>query len=355
MKRVRILLLAVVILASTGSAAASWYDDYEAGTVAARKGQWSVVIKKMNDAIAGNPNEADKARTYSTIFINYHPYYYRGVAYLNTGKFQQAITDFEKTTGPGDVDLGSLETVMQRAKMKLEAANATPAPEPQPQAAPPPAPVPAPVRQPVPQPVPQPPPATVPAAPSIDNALRQHVTAQINAATSSLAKARGRNATGAPQYQQAVQALADASSRLSTARNNDDLRAAMGLASNATVFADAAAAPAHVASKPAIATELVLSDARRDLRRALTNYFNGDFKQASGEFESLTKTMPRNGYLWAFLGASKYSQYAFEADDTYKEAAVAAFRKAKAQKAWTGGLPDRYFSRRIRRFYDTLQ
>src|ERR1700737_3936322 len=115
MKRTRISSIAVVIFLAAGAALASWYDDYEAGTSAAQKGQWAVAIQKMNAAIAGNPKEGDKTRTYGAIFINYHPYYYRGVAYLNTGKFEQAIADFEKTSGPGDTDLGPLESLMPRA------------------------------------------------------------------------------------------------------------------------------------------------------------------------------------------------------------------------------------------------
>ena len=78
----------------------------------------------MTAAINGNPKENDKARTYGAIFINYHPYYYRGVAYLNTGKYEQAISDFEKASGPGEENLGSIETLMSRAKGKLAQASA---------------------------------------------------------------------------------------------------------------------------------------------------------------------------------------------------------------------------------------
>ncbi|HKO59040.1 MAG TPA: hypothetical protein VJ276_24450, partial [Thermoanaerobaculia bacterium] len=137
-------------LLGAGSALASWYDDYDAGLGAARKGNWAAVVQKMTAAIRGNGNEGDKTRTYGAIFISYHPYYYRGIANLNLGNYEAAVSDLEKAGGRGELDLGSIETQMQRAKAKIEAANSTPEPQP-------PAPVPAPQPR-VPVPVPQPPP-----------------------------------------------------------------------------------------------------------------------------------------------------------------------------------------------------
>jgi len=353
-RKVSITVLLVLALAA-GTALASWYDDYDAGITAANKGQWGVVIQKMSAAISGHPKEGDKERTYGAIFITYHPYYYRGVAYLNTGKFEQAIADFEKTSGPGDTNLGELTTLMQRAKTKLEAASAPPpepVPQPQPQVAQRPAPVPA-----TPAPVP------VPSGPTIDPALRQRVQAAIAAANSSLGNARGRKAGGAPQYAQAMQALADANAKSNTAKTNDDLNAALASAQNASLYADSATAPgaAPVATasivppRPVAAADLALSDYRNQLRTALANYFAGEFDSASRGFESLSKSMPANGWVWAFLGASRYSQYAFEADDAYKTQAVEAFRRAKTSAHFKkGGLPEKYFSKRIRKFFDTL-
>src|SRR5438128_11810222 len=143
----RLLTAAVVVLFAT-AAFASWYDDYDKGIDAVRAGDWGAVISRMTAAINAHPKENDRERTYGAIFINYHPYYYRGVAYLSTGKYQQAIDDFEKTSGPGEVDQGTVETLMSRAKGKL-------------------APTPAPVPQP---PVPVPP-TPQPAGPTVDQAL----------------------------------------------------------------------------------------------------------------------------------------------------------------------------------------
>ncbi|HEX7190281.1 MAG TPA: tetratricopeptide repeat protein, partial [Thermoanaerobaculia bacterium] len=98
---VRKLSIALVLTFVATGAFASWYDDYDAGIAAANKGQWGVVIQKMSAAIAGHPKEGNNERTYGNIFIPYHPYYYRGVAYLNSGKYELAVADFEKTSGPG--------------------------------------------------------------------------------------------------------------------------------------------------------------------------------------------------------------------------------------------------------------
>src|SRR5205823_245989 len=100
---------------------------------------------------------------------------------------------------------------------------------------------------PVPQPraVPPPPPVPAPApvTPAIDPALRQRVAAAIGQARQRLAAAQQRKATTAPQYNQAVQSVADATLRANTAKTNDDLNAALGMAEVAQTYADAAQPP----------------------------------------------------------------------------------------------------------------
>jgi tetratricopeptide (TPR) repeat protein len=348
MKSARSVTIGLAILLAATAALASWYDDYDDGLKAARNGQWSAVIQKMTAAINGNAKENDKARTYGAIFINYHPYYYRGVAYLNTGKYEQAISDFERTSGAGPEDLGSIETLMSRAKGKLAQASTPPPPEPQP---------PAPQPRVVPISVPVP---VQPAAPSIDPALRQRANAEINQAKTRLAAAMQRKAGNTPQYAQATQALTDALTKNSSARSNDDLNAAIGSAQNAATIADLAPAPGAPAPQPTViptrpsaASAVVLADSTRRVRDALESYFRGEFDDATKQFRTLTGEMPKNAYIWAFLGASQYSQYAFEADDNFKDQAMESFRKAKTLRKWNGGLPSKYFSRRIRKVFDS--
>ena len=349
MRATRSCTIGLALLLAASAALASWYDDYDAGLAAVRNGQWSVVIQKMTAAINGNSKENDKARTYGAIFINYHPYYYRGVAYLNTGKYEQAISDLERTSGAGPEDLGSLDTLMSKAKSKLAQAS-VPQPEPQPQ---PVAPTPRVVPAPVPMPV-------QPSAPTIDPALRQQAALAINQAKARITAAQQRKAGNTPQYAQATQALTDALTRSGNPRSNDDLNAAIASANNAATIADLAPAPGApippptaIPTRPTQASALVLADPSKRVRDALESYFSGDFDVASTKFRALTTELPKNGWIWAFLGASQYSQYAFEADDSYKNDAMASFHKAKTLHKWNGGLPTKYFSKRIRKVFDS--
>jgi len=348
MRATRTVTIGLAVLLAATAALASWYDDYDDGLKAARNGQWPAVIQKMTAAIKGNGKENDKARTYGAIFINYHPYYYRGIAYLNTGKYEQAISDFEQASGPGEENLGSIETLMSRAKGKLAQASTPPAPEPQP-----PAPQPQPRIVPAPVPVP-----VQPAAPSIDPALRQRAMAEINQAKTHITAAQQRKAGNTPQYAQATQALTDALTKSANARSNDDLNAAIASAQNAATIADLAPAPgapppAPVPTRPTQASAVVLADASKRVRDALESYFRGEFEDATKQFRTLSHDMPTNGYIWAFLGASQYSQYAFEAEEAYKVQAMESFRRAKNLRKWNGGLPPKYFSKRIRKVFDS--
>lgn len=357
MTRTRTFSIALLTFAlAIGVANASWYDDYDAGLAAARAGNWNVVVQKMTAAIKGNGNENNKARTYGAIFINYHPYYYRGVAYLNLGRYEQAIADLEKTSGPGPENLGSIETLMERAKKQLQASSA---PDPEPVR-----PDPTPVR---PNPVVIPPvqtPVQTPAVPSIDPALRQRASVALNGAKQKLSAAQQRKATTSPQYASAMTMFTDATTRNAAAKSNDDLQAIISMAENAGDLADLATAPAVATTTPTVtptapvipkstaATDAVLDDYKRQLRRALENYFAGEFEVASREFESLSRKLPDNGWIWAFLGASQYSQYAFEADESYRSRALQSFKRAKQLKTFrSGSLPEKYFSRRIRKAF----
>ena len=335
------LAILIAFAVTTGVANASWYDDYEAGLAAVRKGDWKTAADRMTKAIAGNPNENNKARTYGAIFINYHPYYYRGAANLNLGRYEQAVADLEKTTGPGPENLGSIDMLMQMAKMRLAQSN-EPEPVPQPQ-------ITAPV--PTPQPVV---PAPQPVVPAIDAALRGRAQSAIQQARSRLEAAQDRDATATQQYQNALSQFTTANTRLATAKSNDDLNAVIAMADNAALIADSAVVPTPPGTtRPNVAADTVMAESSRRVRRALESYFRGDFDEAAQMFSSLADDMPTNGWIWAFLGASQYSQYAFEADEQYRAQALEAFRKARRFGKWgRDGLPSKYFSRRIRRAFN---
>lgn len=346
-------LMTLVALVAALPAHASWYDDYDAGIAAARAGNWSAVVSKMSAAIAGNKNESNRARTYGNIFINYHPYYYRGIAYLNIGRYEQAIADLERTSGAGELDLGPIGTHLERAKKQLAAAS-EPAPEPVR-----PTPVPTQTADPRPAPV-------QPAAPSIDPALRQRASAALAGAKQKLQAAQQRRATASPQYARAESLFGEASTRNATARSNDDLNAVLQMAESAGDLADLAMppsapapvtpsltpSPSPITPRPVAAANAALEDHSEELKHALELYFAGEFEDAARGFEQLTRKMPANGWIWAFLGASQYSQYAFEADESYRRAATKSFQKAKQLRQWKGGLPSKYFSKRIRKAFE---
>jgi len=344
----RLVTGAVVVLFAT-AAFASWYDDYDKGIDAVRAGDWGTVISRMTAAINAHPKENDRERTYGAIFINYHPYYYRGVAYLSSGKYQQAIDDFEKTSGPGEVDQGTVETLMARAKAKL---SPTPSPTP------------------APQPVPVPPPPTPPVGPVVDPALRRRANDKVAEARQKLAEARGRN-SASPEYAMAAKSFGDLVSRSANAQTTDDFNRVINEGDNVVALAEAVVTkpvpspvpvpvpvpptpvPKPPIPKPIVITDEVLAQYKKELRAALENYFAGEFEDASRQLSDLTVKLPNNAWIYAFLGASQYSQYAFEADEAYRNAAMESFRKAKQLRSWKGGLPQKYFSRRIRRVFET--
>jgi len=210
-------------------------------------------------------------------------------------------------------------------------------------------------------------PTPVPTAPAIDPALRQRANSALNATKGKLQAAQQRKATASPQYAQALSMFSDATSKNASAKSNDDLNAIISIADNAGDLADLATAPTAIAtttptpilptpiSKPTAATQVILGDAQTQVRRALENYFAGEFERATQQFQQLATTMPKNAWIWAFLGASQYSQYAFEADESYRKAAIKSFQKAKQHRKWKDGLPSQYFSRRIRRAFSETE
>jgi tetratricopeptide (TPR) repeat protein len=346
-------------LAATTAQAQRWYDHYDAGLAAVRSGDWNAAVQKMTAAIKGNAKEQPNARTYGMNTVNYRPFYYRGVAYLQTGKYEEAMADLEKTTGPGPENLGSIDTLMERARRQL-ASSSAPAVETRPERPTPPVTT---------TPANPSPSVPAPSTPQIDPALRQRAAAALSTAKGKIQAAQQRRATTSPQYAQAMSMFTDATTRSATPRTNDDLNAAIALAENAADFADLAQpplspsvtatqapAPTPVVPRSAAATTTVMEEAdySADVRRALENYFAGEFETATEQFTELTRRLPANGWLWAFLGASQYSQYAFDADERNREAALRSFRRARELRRWTDGLPAKYFSPRIRKaFSDT--
>jgi hypothetical protein len=84
----------LVVLLVPGAADAQWYRTYDEGVQAAGKSDWKTVEAKMlasvDEAAKENVKTGRNVRTYGMRFVNFVPDYYLGLAYLNTGRAQQA-------------------------------------------------------------------------------------------------------------------------------------------------------------------------------------------------------------------------------------------------------------------------
>jgi hypothetical protein len=340
-------IVAFLLFTAAAPLLADWYDDYLAGTKAAQKGQWHVVVDKMSSAIGSKPKEDDKARPYGNIFVKYHPYYYRGAAWYELGQYQKAVDDLNRATGAGDVQLQSLETLQMKAQAKLS----------QPPTPPPVNPT-------------NPPPPTNTVAPSlpppVDTAMeqaRQRANGALAQANTSRNTAQSAKATTlAPAaFVQATETLSEARTRAASARTAAEWQDVGQLADRARTQFDASLAQAQLAAKqpsiPAQATNAVLADTRAHVRRALDAYFNGDYPLSTREFQRMASAeLRQNAMIWMFLGASQYSQYYLggEQSSSLRAASIDSFRHAKILRRNLTELPSQYFSPRIRRFFRSV-
>ncbi len=211
---------------------------------------------------------------------------------MNLGNYEAAIADFERTSGPGPENLGSLDTLMERAKKQLAAAN-EPAPEP--------------VR-PAPEPsVPHPRRSSLPR-------LRPD-RSSIRVAESRFERARPRQDRSCRPRRRAKPATRRSTRRPepahrgddanTSARTNDDLNAIIDMAESAGISPSwpcrrrlwprlrrrLRLLPA-VTPKPTAAANTVLADYSNDVRRALENYFAGEFEAAARDFQRLSARCP---------------------------------------------------------------
>ncbi len=360
MIRVRFQTLALtatvfLVLSSSTVLAQTWYDSYDQGLAAVKKANWPVVIQKMNDAISKEPSEGRKEKTYGTIFIGYFPYYYRGVAYFETGEFEKAIADFEHTIG-SDPNLESKDSYIRKAKEFRQPptpipppATPTPTPTPTPTFSPRPPATPVQILTPTPGPGLTPRRTEPPGLDTSTTEKRQRALGALSDAGGLMNSARREQADSlaAARYDAALRAFSDATNRSNSARTLSDWQRVLDSAEGAKTAFDVAIREAqHVK-----ATESVTSQLRRRVRSALDDYFAGKYADAARQFSDLANSQQDNALLWAFLGASRYAQYYIEGerDPQGRAQAEDAFRRAK--KGDLATLPPEYFSPRIRTFY----
>lgn len=365
-RRLPTLALLLALLLPSTAAAKEWYDYYREGINAAKSQNWSTVIEKMNQSIALKPQEEPRARTYGAIFIAYRPYYYRGIANLSLGNTAPGVADLERTGGPGELNLGAVETLLIQARQTLSAqrerdeSKAAPPVVERPAQQPTPAP---------PTPSQQAPPATTPSrpsAPAVDPALagaRSRAESLLARANSAAQEARRAQAPSlaAPQYSEGEKLLLQASSAQADASSVAEWNRVGDLADRAQRALRASITSASVAasaakSLPSRTTDEVLSPTRVQLRDALESYFGGRFTEAAAALDQLARADARNNAMvWAFLGAARYYDYYLEGerDGAKRDAAANAFRRARAIQP-SLELPSRYFSPRVQRFYASI-
>ncbi len=71
-----------------------WYDYYADAREAVSKAQWETAIGKLNRALKLKANPQPEVETYALKFVDYLPYFWRGVAHLNLGEIAKARDDF---------------------------------------------------------------------------------------------------------------------------------------------------------------------------------------------------------------------------------------------------------------------
>lgn len=349
------LLLLTLLVAAPSLAADKWYDSYDKGLSAAKKGNWSEVIEKMTAAIAEKPEENRRAHSYGTIFLAYHPYYYRGIAYFEQRRYDEAIRDLKRATGVGPEKLGDAATFLMRAETQLAAAQ------------PPPTPTQTIVQQPTPTQtvIPQP---TVPAVDPNLAPARNRARQMIAEASGKMAQARRGRADAQPEFSQAERLLTDAQSKALQSDTAADWTAVASSAEKASIGFDLAIRKAEtpVAHKPPTpkptvpvtddATAETIASLRQDVRSAVEAYFSGEFTRSAQAFDRLSQRQPDNALIWAFLGASRYYEWYLngQSDEQAMQAAVAAFRNARRSNRRLE-LNERYFPKRIQNFYQTVR
>lgn len=297
--RIVVITLVVVLLGTGVASAKEFYESYDEGLKAVESKEWNTVITKMTEAIRKNPKENKRERSYGANFFPYHPYYYRGIAYFNLGKYPEAIEDLQKALGVGRVNLGTPESWVLRAEDRMRYA----APQQPAQT----------TTQVAQQQPPQQPQQQVPQQQPQQQQPQQQPTRP---------QQQPQQQPTRPQQQVPQQQ------------------------------------PTRPQQQPQQPVQVATADTgalKAKVRDALRSYFNGDFQRSEIALDLLSKEQGSNPMIWAFLGASKYNAWILsgESNSSMKAGAEEAFRRARTLKP-SLQLSAKYFSPRVRNFYESI-
>lgn len=137
-------------------ALADYKETYRKGIEAVDLKQWSDVASRMREAIAENPKEGEKVKLYGLRFEVYLPYFYLGLALVNSGDCDGAVKALSASEDQGAIRNTPRLPELMSARKGCEAKLAKAATPPPPTLAPaPPHTLPA-TPRPTPEPVPTP-------------------------------------------------------------------------------------------------------------------------------------------------------------------------------------------------------
>ena len=124
------LALAAVTLLSVAVYAQNnrrWADPYRKGVEAADAKKWSEAVALLEQAVAVNP-KAEKSKLVEGVFrVDYYPYLYLGMAYMELGQLEKAQQNLDKAKSPAPTDR-KLQGIATEYLAKLQEAVKKPAP-----------------------------------------------------------------------------------------------------------------------------------------------------------------------------------------------------------------------------------
>ncbi len=114
----RHLLLQLAVICWLGGTAVfaqiPWYEHYANAREAIAESQWQTAIAELDRAIALRNSPKLEAETYALRFVDYLPYYWRGVANYNLGNWAAAGVDFARAADWGVVTKSIYNESFQR-------------------------------------------------------------------------------------------------------------------------------------------------------------------------------------------------------------------------------------------------
>lgn len=132
-----LVVLLSLLLASPSPAAAqqrpvdrrTWYQAYQDGRQQVQKKDWAAAIASLTVAREKGPAPGRRVPFYGDVYDDFLPDYYLGIAYLNTGRDQEAMTAFAAVQKSGlitqkDHEFGEFNTQLTAVTKRIDAARA---------------------------------------------------------------------------------------------------------------------------------------------------------------------------------------------------------------------------------------